>query len=150
MAKPKWQNNLENLSRYSRLRDLWETAQQIGIHVSVWDKETSARYIAEIFARYRPLKTWGHVPIGAAHSLSPAERYQYRYAEKIAQSPLLMIFDQNHREDRQFVLQLENGASLYRLMEENGGLEYFLSDTVGSFLVTVNRYCIEYCGEIDF
>ena len=61
-----------------------------------------------------------------------------------------MIFDQNHREDRQFVLQLENGASLYHLMEENGGLEYFLSDTVGSFLVTVNRYCIEYCGEIDF
>lgn len=92
----------------------------------------------------------GHVQIGAAHSLSPAERYQYRYAEKIAQSPLLMIFDQNHREDRQFVLQLENGASLYRLMEENGGLEYFLSDTVGSFLVAVNRYCIEYCGEIDF
>ncbi|HFC8536495.1 TPA: hypothetical protein ACFP4Y_000840 [Neisseria bacilliformis] len=142
--------NLENLSRYSRLRDLWETAQQIGIHVSVWDKEASARYIAAIFARYRPLKTWGHVQIGAGRSLGSAERCQYRYAKTIAQSPLLMIFDQNHREDRQFVLQLENGASLYRLMEENGGLEYFLSDTAGSFLVAVNRYCIEYCGEIDF
>ena len=140
--------DLEKLSRYSRLRDLLDTAQQIGIAASVWDKAASARYIEEIFSCYRPLKTWGHLQIGAAYSLSPAERYQYSYADKIAQSPLL-IFDQNHREDRQFVLQLENGASVCRLMAGNGGLEYFLSDAAGSFLIAVNRYCIEYCGEID-
>ena len=51
--------DLEKLSRYSRLRDLLDTAQQIGIAASVWDKAASARYIEEIFSCYRPLKTWG-------------------------------------------------------------------------------------------
>ncbi|MDU8925711.1 hypothetical protein RYD26_12565 [Pasteurellaceae bacterium LIM206] len=45
---------------------------------------------------------------------------------------------------------MKDGIELARLMEENGSLEYSLSDKNGTFLISVNHYSIEYTGDINF
>ncbi|MDU8925710.1 hypothetical protein RYD26_12560 [Pasteurellaceae bacterium LIM206] len=92
----------------------------------------------------------GHVQIGLETDLKPSEKYQYEYSKIIPNKPLFIIFDQNHKEDRNYVLIVKNGIELARLMEENGSLEYFLSDKNGTFLISINHYSIEYTGNINF
>lgn len=48
--------------------------------------------------------------------------------------------------NRRDVVVFEDARSVSSLMENSHGMEYFISDAVLSYLVTVNWYSIEYVG----
>lgn len=138
------------LSICSRLGDLLSTGKEFNIPLEVLNKNDSNEYIIKTFKIFNPLKDWGHIQIGRGESLSPSENYQYIYSLFIKKSPLFVIFEQNHKEDKDWVLKVNNGNDLAKLLYENGSIEYFLSDKENSFFVAVNRYCIEYVGDLSF
>ncbi|MBN6075089.1 hypothetical protein HYE60_07510 [Aggregatibacter actinomycetemcomitans] len=142
-------NNFK-LSKYSRLGDLLHIGKEFNLHLEVLNEEDSKTYIDKTFNLFNPLKTWGHIQIGRGESLAPTEKYQNIYSLFMTSSPLFVIFDQNHKEDKNWVLKVKNGRDFAKLVYENGNLEYFLSDEKNTFLVAVNWYSIEYIGSLFF
>ncbi|TKU16739.1 hypothetical protein FDX03_13770 [Citrobacter sp. wls827] len=61
--------------------------------------------------------------------------------------PAFMFFEQNYI-NKDIVVLIHNARDISKLMENCHGMEYFISDKNGTYLIAVNWYSIEFIGDV--
>jgi len=129
-------------------QELSEICKKNNVDFEVLDKDKSKLYIQDIFTKYDVLKKDGHLSIGIDIVSVPTEKYELSYFEILNAEPAYIFFDQQNYLKRNEVIRINNARQLGEILGECFGFEYFLSNELKSFLISVNWYAIEMTGDL--
>ena len=130
------------------INELKSNADKIGLNYSIIKGIEAKKLISEIFRKFDPLRTSGHLAISDNSKIIPLEYNEFTYTLAIKRQKGYLFFDQEGV-DKNIVLEVENIQRVGELMEESFGIEYFLSNSELSFLIAVNWYVIEVSGNCE-
>lgn len=130
------------------INELKSNADKIGLNYSIIKGIEAKKLISEIFRKFDPLRTSGHLAISDNSKIIPLEYNEFTYTLAIKRQKGYLFFDQEGI-DKNLVLEVENIQRVGELMEESFGIEYFLSNSDLSFLIAVNWYVIEVSGNCE-
>ncbi|MGA4102658.1 hypothetical protein ACI2S5_17070 [Ralstonia nicotianae] len=133
------------LHELSHAKELLRVAEAMSIRVRLLTKEEGEAYILSVFDKFKPWKKEGHIAIGDDAGRLPTDTYEFSFSRLMVAAPAFVFFERSVI-NRRDVVVFEDARSVSSLMENNHGMEYFISDAVLSYLVTVNWYSIEYVG----
>jgi hypothetical protein len=130
------------------INELKSNADKVGLNYSIIKGIEAEKLISEIFRKFDPLRTSGHLAISDNSKIIPLEYNEFTYTLAIKKQKGYLFFDQEGF-DKNIVLEVENIQRVGELMEESFGIEYFLSNSNLSFLIAVNWYVIEVSGNCE-
>ena len=130
------------------VNELKLNADKIGLSYSIIKGIAAKNLISEIFGKFNPLKTSGHLSISDNSKVINLEDNEFKYTLAMKKQKGYLFFDQEGI-DRNIVFEVENVQRVGELMEESFGIEYFLSNNNLSFLIAVNWYVIEISGDCE-
>ncbi|CAK15131.1 hypothetical protein [Pseudomonas entomophila] len=123
--------------------ELLNAANRIGVKAHLADDEMAAKYISVVLDRYKPWKTVGHLSIGEGASKLPTDEHEFSFFLSVKPGAGWMFFEQDAF-NKHVVVVIDDVRDISRLMEACYGMEYFVADENGTFLVAVNWYVIEF------
>ncbi|MCV2884711.1 hypothetical protein OE749_08385 [Aestuariibacter sp. AA17] len=132
-------DNYEELSRVSR---------ELGVNISLMPKEWGSTYIELILNKFKPFKITGHVSIGESATATSLENHEFSYSKNLEDEPVYVFFEQKG-DKRENVIMVEDGRLLCDLFANAYGMEYFVSNKNGDYLIAVNWYAIEGVGNVS-
>lgn len=135
------------LHKLSHAKELMSVADKLKIEVALFTEIEAENYILFILDKYKPWKTEGHLSIGDTTSKLSTEDNEFTFSLSMDDSPAFIFFEQNYI-NKNNVLEIKNAKEISRLMENTHGMEYFISNKSGSYLISVNWYSIEFTGDI--
>ncbi|KMQ62812.1 hypothetical protein ACM40_06090 [Chryseobacterium sp. BLS98] len=93
--------------------------------------------------KFKPIKVIGNLSIGSDISEKlPTDEYEFNFSEKYISGTVSIFFEQDYYNKNQ-IFVLKNGKLFSKLMQECYGMEYFLTNDINSYLISVNWYVIE-------
>lgn len=123
--------------------ELLRAAAEIGVKARTTEKDVAEKYISFVLDKYRPWKTSGHLSIGESVSKLPTDENEFLFFLSVKPGSGWVFFEQS-KWNKNTVVVVDDVRDLSRLMESSYGMEYFVSDEIGSYLIAVNWYVIEY------
>ncbi len=125
--------------------ELAQVCRELDFKFQILSSEEARIYIEGIFNKFNPQRRSGHLAIGRESLSIPIEKYEFSYSYVLKNEPGFLFFDQeNHNKNQVFVL--EDGRQVCAVLESSYGMEYFLSNEAGDYLIAVNWYVIECAG----
>jgi len=122
---------------------------ELGLAFRVLDPNASRALVRDVFGKFKPVKTSGHVALGDDAVSIPLEPHEFSYCENLEDARILVFFEQQGN-DLDRVVALEDGRSLGKVLENAYGMEYFVTNEKQTFLLAVNWYVVEGTGLVDW
>ncbi|MBJ9295401.1 hypothetical protein GHT40_13970 [Citrobacter werkmanii] len=135
------------LHKFSHARELLSVADNTGIDIMLLTEEMAIKYIQFILDKYKPWKIEGHLSIGGSVSKLSTEDNEFIFSLSMDNVPAFIFFEQNYI-NKNNVLMISDASKISQLMENSHGMEYFISNEIGSYLIAVNWYSIEFTGDV--
>ncbi|WP_227743375.1 hypothetical protein [Hafnia alvei] len=136
------------LHKFSHARELIDVAKNLDIEIELLSRDDSEKFIFFIFNKYNPQKKEGHLSINDDTYKLSTEESEFTFSFSMKNEPAYIFFEQNFI-NKNNVLIIKEAKKISTLMKESHGMEYFISNKDGSYLIAVNWYCIEYKGDIS-
>lgn len=136
------------LHKFSHAKELLSVADNIGIDITLLTEEMAIEYIHFIFNKYKPWKREGHISIGESVSKLSTEDNEVTFSLSMGNVPAFIFFEQDYI-NKNNVLMISDASKISLLMENSHGMEYFISNKIGLYLIAVNWYSIEFTGDIS-
>jgi len=126
-----------------KIKELEAAAKKLLLEYSIIEGETAQKFILGTFNKFKPIKVIGNLSIGSdiSDKLSTDE-YEFNFSEKYISGTVSVFFEQDYYNKNQIFI-LKNGKLFSKLMQECYGMEYFLTNDINSYLISVNWYVIE-------
>ncbi|ENA0608833.1 hypothetical protein ABFP30_000493 [Enterobacter bugandensis] len=136
-----------NLHKFSHAKELISVAEKIGIKISVMVGEDAEEYISFILKKYKPWKKEGHLSISGDISSLSTDENEFTFSLSMKHIPAFLFFEQNFI-NKNTVILIDNASEISTLMQNSHGMEYFISDENGTYLIAINWYSIEFTGDV--
>jgi len=127
------------------IKELVRASGDLDFDVTVMGDQNGIAYIDFILNKFKPYKTKGHLSIGGEAITIPIEEYEFEYSKYLTDEPVYVFFEQKGSEFGEVVI-IKNGNKLCNILEDSFGMEYFVSNKKGDYLIAVNWYVIEGTG----
>ncbi|MFM2483468.1 hypothetical protein [Celerinatantimonas sp. YJH-8] len=134
------------LHKFSNALEIKEKANKLGMSVDIITGEKAKNYINFIFSKYGNVKKTGHISLDEGIKIKNDEDSEFLFFEKFDKENLYVFFEQDLI-NRNTCIKVSNGKILSKILIDCFGMEYFVSNDVGGFLVAVNWYTIHYLEE---
>ena len=131
----------------SNADEILNVSKELGINCTLLTEEKGLNFTSIVLEKFKPLKTTGHLAIDQNSISIPLEENEFSYSARLDGEQACIFFDQEG-DDRKKVLLLESAQDLCKIMENSFGMEYFLSNVNGDYLIAVNWYVIEVAGSV--
>ncbi|EPD6619743.1 hypothetical protein ACSC89_004732 [Salmonella enterica subsp. enterica] len=135
------------LHKLSHAKELLSVADNIGIDITLLAEEMAMEYVRFIFDKYKPWKLEGHLSIGDSVSKLSTEDNEFTFSLSMDKVPAFIFFEQDYI-NKNNVLMISDASKISQLMENSHGMEYFISNKIGSYLIAINWYSIEFTGDV--
>lgn len=129
--------------KFCHADELLSTAERIGIKAHLVDEVMAEKYISFVLEKYKPRKRSGHLSIGEGAAKLPTDENEFVFFLSLKPEPGWVFFEQNVS-NKNVVVVVDDVRGVSKLMEGSYGMEYFVSNEDGGFLIAVNWYVIEY------
>lgn len=136
-----------SLHKFSHAKELINVAEKIGVKVNVLTGDAAEKYIFFILKKYKPWKQKGHLSIGDNVSRLSTDENEFTFSLLMKPLPALLFFEQDSI-NKDTVIIIDNAREISALMRNSHGMEYFVSDEYGTYLIAVNWYSIEFIGDV--
>ena len=133
------------MNEKSNTQELINVSSELGIDIVVLNKLESERYINKVIDTYKPFKITGHLQMDVDFLTLSLEENEYSFSEHLEGEPAYIFFDQAGL-DRKSVVIVKDARLVGKLMENSFGMEYFVSNEKGDYLIAVNWYVIHVAG----
>ncbi|MBK1897572.1 hypothetical protein [Chryseobacterium paridis] len=131
-----------------KVNEIQKVCKELKIDFKVLSKSESINIINKVFDKYKISKKSGHLAIYSDKSFSiSTEDNEFTYSINLDDEPVYVFFDQDNYERDQVTL-IGNGQKLGMIMENSFGIEYFVTNTDFTYVLSVNWYVIEGIGSV--
>lgn len=118
----------------------------LNMEYSILQGEEASEFIHNAKTCYNPAKMEGHLAIQFENSDHySTDEFEFEYSKFLDDEPIFLFFDQSSSE-KDVVFKLYRGKSLCDVLQECFGIEYFVTNEIQSYLISVNWYTIEVVG----
>lgn len=125
-----------------------ENARALGVEVILLPESTSHNLIKEVFEKFKPWKTTGHLQLGGECAKIPTDEHEGTFTNHLREEKAYLFFEQNYI-NKNIVLCFSDVRKISLVIKECPGMEYFITNEILSYLVAVNWYTIEISGGIN-
>ncbi|WP_048501947.1 hypothetical protein [Chryseobacterium sp. BLS98] len=126
-----------------KIKELEAAAKKLLLEYSIIEGENAQKFILDTINKFKPIKVIGNLSIGSDISEKlPTDEYEFNFSEKYISGTVSIFFEQDYYNKNQ-IFVLKNGKLFSKLMQECYGMEYFLTNDINSYLISVNWYVIE-------
>lgn len=126
-------------------KELINSGKELNIIVQELNESDARDYIKSIVDRFKPSRKEEHLSIGKDNVFLPLENNEFCYSKLLEDEAGYIFFCQSGP-DRNSVVRIESVKRVCELMSNSFGMEYFVSNKVGNYLIAVNWYIIEVAG----
>lgn len=135
------------LHNFSHAKELMRVAKNMDIQINILTENEAREYISFILDKYNPWKTEGHLSISDDAGKLSTDDKEFSFPLSMKNVPAFIFFEQNYI-NKNNVIVVERAQEISMLMKNSHGMEYFISDKHGTYLIAVNWYSIEFIGDI--
>ncbi|WP_223277166.1 hypothetical protein [Pseudomonas oryziphila] len=129
--------------KFCHADELLSAAGRLGVKAHLVDELIAEKYISFVLEKYKPWKKSGHLSIGDGTTKLPTDENEFVFFSSVKPGAGWIFFEQNVS-NKNVVVVVDDVREISRLMEGSYGMEYFVSNECGDFLIAVNWYVIEY------
>ena len=124
--------------------EILNASKEVGITTKLIPANKAKELILSATDGFTVQKTSGHLAIQHNSISIPLEAHEFEYSNQLPDRPAYMFFDQEREPNA--VVWVESAQKICTIMENAFGMEYFVLDEKGEYLIAVNWYVIEAAG----
>ncbi|MEN5208557.1 hypothetical protein ABE493_10620 [Stenotrophomonas terrae] len=136
------------MHKFSKARELINSARQLGLDAELAEPGYAGEYIRKVLGKFKPFRVSGHLQIGGGAMSVPTEGNEYALSKQLKEEMGCVFFEQGIL-DRNNLVVFKNATEISLAIEHSFGMEYFISNEGASYLIAVNFYGIEFAGDIE-
>lgn len=125
-------------------------AKLLGFDYEILKDERAEKLIETVFEKFEPSFTQGHLLINSSDSVRlKTDNHEFSFSEQLDDEPVCIFFQQ-YPPTAGLIFKLTKGRLFSKLLEECYGMEYFVTNQHGDYLISVNWYVIEILNNRNF